>query len=180
MGDEVLRTIKTFFKCFFVLSIILLLCQKTTRASAEIYEPAKKPKILSFTASSTSIEEGETVILSWNVINASRIDITGLEKQDEEELPSSGSLEVWPLETTTYILTATSTGGSTSSSITVHINSNNDLSIDLFTSSQSEITLGNTVDLLWKTSNAKSIIIIGLEKQDESLPLSGSLEVFPT
>lgn len=178
-----MRNIKNFVKSIIVLTIILSLsCLNFAPASAAVYEPAKRPRILSFSASSTNVEAGETVILTWNVFNATTIEITGLEKQDEEILPLNGSLEVWPIETTTYTLTATGAGGSTSSSITVDINANKDVSIDLFSASRSEIKLGNTVELFWKTSNAKIISIIGLEKQDEdeSLPLSGSLEVFPT
>jgi len=181
-----LKDINKVKKCAFILTLVLSLsCLSSATVTATIYEPPKRPKIISFNASSTSVELGETVVLSWYVVNATSIEITGLEKQEEDSLPLNGSLEVWPLETTSYTLTATSDGGSATASITVKVDGSQDVSnvyIDSFTTSQSMITLGSTVELTWKTNNAKTVTIIGLEKQEEDLsfPLSGSLEVFPT
>lgn len=176
------------FKVLLLFSVIVALSFISfTNASAAIYEPAKKPKIKSFTASKTEIKPGDTVTLSWEVVNATDIQISESDKTDEKDLPLTGSIEVTPVATTTYVLTATGKGGTTSASvtITVTVNGNTDknVAIDSFYASDSEIELGQTTTLYWKTTNAKAVSIIGLEKQDEEdepLPLSGNLEVFPT
>jgi hypothetical protein len=94
--------------CFACYGIMLFLGMPFITVSAAIYEPAKAPKIKSFTASTAKVKEGETVVLQWQVVNAARIRITGLEKEDEEQvvLPLSGSMEVLPTATTTYLLEA--------------------------------------------------------------------------
>jgi hypothetical protein len=53
--------------------------------------------------------------------------------------------------------------------------------INSFTASETDVTSGETISLSWDVSNAKSIEILGLEKQEESLPLVGQLDdVWPT
>jgi hypothetical protein len=76
------------------------------------------PVINTFTASSTSITEGEDVTLSWEVTDATSViinpgSITGA---------LSGSTSVSPVETTTYILTATNTTVSNTATVTVTVN----------------------------------------------------------
>ena len=53
-----------------------------------------------------SIHAGETATLKWEVKNAIHVEITPL-----GEVPSSGSRIVSPLTTTTYVLTASGSGG---------------------------------------------------------------------
>lgn len=179
---------KRFFKgilktTFIIATILSLTSQAFAITSAAIYEPAKAPKIRSFTSSSAAASSGETVILSWDVVNATMIEIIGLDKETDEVLPLKGSLEVWPMETTTYTLIATSSGGTAKASVIVEVGVVTNVSIDSFTASSTKIVLGNTIELSWTTTNAQSISIIGLEKQEEedgALPFSGSLEVFPT
>jgi len=145
------------------------------------YEPSKAAKINSFTSSATSIKSGNSVVLSWNVSNASSIEILGLEKAPESELPLVGSLEVWPTASTSYVLMAYSDGGNASKTVTVNVDAVGNVNIDYFNASATEIPADTSVTLSWKASNAVSISIIGLEKEPESaLPLTGTLEVWPT
>jgi uncharacterized cupredoxin-like copper-binding protein len=162
--------------------IMALGCAPLTNvASAATYEPSKAPKIKSFKSSSTDISLGDTATLEWDVQNATSVKIIGLEKSDEEVLPLSGSIEVWPMATTTYILVATGPGGTASKSVTVNIDAVGDAKIDYFRASATEVVLGDIFTLCWKTSNVKKISIIGIEKGDEDVfPLTGSLEIFPT
>lgn len=79
------------------------------------------PVINTFTASSTSITEGEDVTLSWQVTNATSViinpgNITGA---------LSGSTSVSPNETITYILTATNGTVTNTAAVTVAVNPTN-------------------------------------------------------
>jgi len=148
---------------------------------AATYEPSKAAKINSFTVSETNIVSGKSVVLSWNVSNASSIEILGLEKVPEEGLPLIGSIEVWPMASTSYVLVAYSDGGNASSTVTVNVDAVGNAKIDYFKASATEIVQDDTVTLSWKVSNAKSLAILGLEKVPEGpLPLEGTLEVLPS
>jgi cellulase/cellobiase CelA1 len=168
--------------CVVFYGILLFACLHFTTEAAAAYEPVKLPKVKSFTASSTSVAEGETVILKWQVLNAESIRITGMEKENNEILPLQGSIEVWPAKTTTYTLTAVSAGKTAVKSITVNVSKVEDVTIDYFEASEIQVVQGNTFKLSWKTTNAKSICITGMEKIEEELilPLTGSLEMLPT
>jgi len=80
--------------------------------------PPSSPIINSFTADSTTIDEGDSVTLSWSVTDASTVTINpgGL------TVALSGSTSVSPTTTTTYNLTATNSAGSSSSTITITVN----------------------------------------------------------
>jgi hypothetical protein len=76
------------------------------------------PIINSFTASSTSITEGEVVTLSWAVTNATTLSIN----QGIGAVGLSGSTSVSPTSTTTYILTATNSTDSNTATVTITVN----------------------------------------------------------
>jgi len=75
------------------------------------------PIVSSFIADDTTIDEGESVTLSWSVTDASTVTINpgGL------IVALSGSTSVSPTETTTYTLTASNSAGSSSATITIKI-----------------------------------------------------------
>jgi hypothetical protein len=92
------------------------------------------PDIVKFEASSSDINIGETVTLSWDVINAVNIKIEGLEKEMEEVLPMTGELEVWTMATTTYTLTAyNGERKSIEKSITVNVEENEETPVPTVT-----------------------------------------------
>jgi|GEM_PF-5286948 len=163
-------------------SIILLTCIISLLSVPMMVFAANKkaPKINKFTVNNKDVSIGDTVILTWDVENATSIEILGLEKEEEEELPLSGSLETWPMATTTYVLIAKGSGGTVSASITVNVDCVGDVAIDYFKASSKNVVLGDTVTLSWSTSKACKVSIIGLEKTEEDeLPLSGSIEAWP-
>jgi len=77
-----------------------------------------KPVISIFTADSTTINEGESVSLSWVVLDASTVVIN----QGIGDVALTGSTSVSPDITTTYVLTATNNHGSTTSIINITVN----------------------------------------------------------
>src|SRR5579863_9274921 len=82
----------------------------TSQAPAAESVPAPAPPTCSLTADPASLAPGQSVTLSWTSKDATDVQIEpGLDKQLAE-----GSATVTPQGSTTYILTATGPGGSTS------------------------------------------------------------------
>jgi hypothetical protein len=73
--------------------------------------------ISSFSATPNRIRAGDSTSLSWTTVNASSVTIN----QAIGTQSANGSVEVSPSTTTTYILTANGTGGSTIASVTVEV-----------------------------------------------------------
>jgi hypothetical protein len=163
-----------------LLCMLSMLCVFSDKAMASewIAGTGGMPVIHSFTASKTNVSLGEVFRLEWDVSNADKIKIFGLDKVNEESMPLKGNLELWPLKTTTYVLVVTRKGETVSQSVTVCVDSIGDVSIETFETSSKEVVEGTPVVLTWKTEHAKSIAIEGVST-DEVLPLSGSLEVIP-
>jgi len=76
------------------------------------------PVINSFTANSTSITEGESTTLSWEVINATTLSIN----QGIGNIALTGSTSVSPITTTTYTLTTTNSAGPITAMVTITVN----------------------------------------------------------
>ncbi len=76
------------------------------------------PIINSFTANFTSITEGESATLSWEVNNATSLSIN----QGIGNVALTGSTSVSPIITTTYTLTATNSAGPITAMVTITVN----------------------------------------------------------
>ena len=74
-------------------------------------------RINSFTAEPRTIERGQSATLRWSVANSTDISID----QQLGPVNANGSRQVFPSNTTTYTLTARSTGGSDTRSVTVEV-----------------------------------------------------------
>lgn len=103
---------------FLCLSLLLSIpaCKKKLPTSPDIPTEVL-PTITSFTASPTSITFGESSILSWSTKNATSISIN----QGVGNVSATGTVEVSPEETTTFILTATNSDGSKTQSCTIEV-----------------------------------------------------------
>jgi PKD repeat protein len=127
------------------------------------------PPTVTFTAIPSTVNPGQGSTLSWSTTNAANVSIdNGLGAQ-----PLNGSIPVLPSQTTTYTLTATGTGGTTTRQATVTVSSGPTLT---FTASPSTINAGQSTTLTWSTTNATNVSIdngIGLR------PANGSLVVSP-
>ena len=76
-----------------------------------------KPVINTFTRNPTSIESGESSLLSWTTTGATSCSIN----QGIGSVAVDGTRTVYPAATTTYTLTATNNSGSVTSSVTVTV-----------------------------------------------------------
>ena len=125
-----------------------------------IYPP---PLIIAFDANPACIARGETATLSFQTQYADTITITG--GGVNQTFPgnsgaaiTSGSLDVTPTVDTTYTLTATGRGGTTSRNVSVQVKQ--PLTIDQFASDNyCLISPANTVTLSWAVSNAETVTI---------------------
>lgn len=93
------------------LSVVL-----TPVAAPKPAAPAAQPvQILSFSASASQIEQGQSTTLQWSTANASEVSINnGIARVD-----SSGQTTVRPQSTTTYVLTASGNGGTQQQSVNI-------------------------------------------------------------
>lgn len=104
---------KLFFLSLIIFSVFFQQCKKTPTTP----EIPTLPTINSFTASSSAITCGELSTLSWNVSDATSVDID----QGIGSVPSSGSRDVSPTKITTYTLTARNDDGQSTKNCTVTV-----------------------------------------------------------
>jgi len=107
------------------------------------------PAISSFAASPSTIGAGGYADLSWNVNNATSVSISGV-----GSVAALGTVRVWPTSTTAYVLTASSSGGTSTS--TVQITVVPAPVIQVFVSEPASIQPGQAAKLTWTVSNATS------------------------
>jgi peptidoglycan-associated lipoprotein len=83
----------------------------------EVVKPVA-PTVASFTAEPTSIQRGQSSTLRWEVTG----NVTGVSiDQGVATVQNTGNRRVSPSDSTTYVLTATGPGGSTTASATVNV-----------------------------------------------------------
>jgi uncharacterized repeat protein (TIGR01451 family) len=129
---------------------------------------------ITFTASPSTINPGETSTLSWTTSNATTVSISGINGTQ----PANGSISVTPTATTTYTLTATGPGGTATASTTIVVDVNAAAPVIMsFAASPSRINSGQTSTLSWATSNATTVSISGVRGAQ---PANGSVSVTPT
>jgi hypothetical protein len=79
---------------------------RDTRVVTVVVNPVPQPvAIVRFDATPAKISKGMSTVLTWEVVNAATLDLDGM------RVAPSGSREVSPLATTSYLLTAQGQGG---------------------------------------------------------------------
>jgi hypothetical protein len=116
------------------------------------------PVINSFTATPTTIQEGGSSTLSWNVSGA---DSVSIDQGIGTVSSTTGSTDVSPSANVTYNLTATNSSGSVTASVSVTVVQDNLPSpvINSFDVSSNLILQGDEVSFSWNVSFADSITI---------------------
>jgi len=133
------------------------------------------PTIGSLTASPTGITLGGISTLSWTTSGAATLAIS---PGDITPSSASGSTQVSPEETTTYVLTATNAAGSVTASAQVVVSAAALPIISSFTANPTSINPGSTSTLTWSTSGATGIAIT--PGAFTSTLATGSLSVSPS
>lgn len=139
--------------------------------SAELYTPAGQPPAqptVTFSATSTQINLGQSATLSWDSTNAESVTINGA------AVPVDGTLVVSPTATTTYNLVAQGPGGTANASVTVVVNIPPPAPTVTFTASSQQIYAGQSTSLTWDSTNATTVSINGA-----AMPVDGTMVVSP-
>ena len=141
----------------------------TASASVSITVVDPPPEV-SLSAEPSEIEEGQSATLFWTSEYAETLTIEpGIGTVDP-----TGSATVSPIQTTTYTITATGSGGDASSQTTVAVRPPKPTIS--FSAAPSEIEDGESATLTWNTTNAEEASI---DRGIGTVPLSGSKAVFP-
>jgi hypothetical protein len=125
----------------------------TATVTVNVGQPSL-PTINSFTASPTGINLGGISTLSWATTGATTITIT---PGTFASTSASGTTNVSPEATTTYVLTATNAAGSVTATATVTLTAATVPAISSFTALPTNIPSGQSSTLSWATSGATSI-----------------------
>ncbi len=126
---------------------------------------------VNITAAPETISPGESSTLTWSSTYADSVTI----EPDIGNVDLAGSLDVSPLGTTVYTITATGPGGTSSGSTTVQVQALPPVAT--LTAEPDTIDDGESSTLTWDTTYADSVII---EPDVGSVGLSGSVSVSPT
>jgi hypothetical protein len=134
-----------------------------------IPEPVHPPIINSFSTNKSSIEKGETAILTWNTTNASSVTIS----PGVGSVAASGSTTVTPTTTTTYRLTANGKSGNpATSTITIAVKPRVPPAISI---GQNTIKRGQSTSLSWNAPGAIEVTISNVG----NVSTSGTINVSP-
>lgn len=112
------------------------------------------PQISFFTATPAQITAGQPTTLSWSAPGATSVTISGV----PGSLGATGSVPVSPTASTTYTLTATNAGGSTTAMVTVVVTEAS-AGFQYCYASPANIMSGESSTLNWSATNATSVNI---------------------
>ena len=143
--------------------------------------PTALPKIERFEAATNRVKRGETVELTYVVSNADSVEIT------PGVLPltnvPAGATFTPPLEaTTTFVLTARSSVGESTRSLTITVGTTSEVEITGFTATPTISVPGSQVTLAWTTERATRVTlgVDGGATIEPNAPLMGMRIVNPT
>ena len=142
------------------------------------------PTIVSFSSDLDSLIVGQTATLSWEVSGATAIAID----QNVGNVTPQGSLEISPVEITTYTLTATNNAGSSTAQVTITVTPFGDIilppgfilpspRITSFSADKSSMTEGISATLSWEV---KGVAAVTIEPEIGEVSTSGSYSVSPS
>jgi hypothetical protein len=145
----------------------------TTTVSTQNPQPLR---VISFTAMPPTIAPGGRSQLRWIVEGADTVSIAPGAAGNVD--PRTGTLDVTPTATTTYVLTARNAGGTVTANTTVTVAAPaaSDPRIIRFEATPTNILSGESSTLSWTTEGATQVSISGLGNVDAS----GSRTVSPT
>jgi hypothetical protein len=147
------------------------------------------PQISAFAAEPATINAGEPATLTWTIADATSAEISVVDGDFSHTIAddnlASGSLEVTPEATTTYVLTAVNGDKEATAQVEVTVEEPVAApSVDSFEASPETITEGETATLSWTTTGATSLALVDGDGNDIDLGDAdvdaGSVDVSPT
>jgi hypothetical protein len=139
----------------------------TAKVTVTVIQPSPT---ISLAADPVSIMAGESAILTWSSSDADTIQFN----QGIGSVPLQGSLTVSPIATTTYTLTATGPGGTTSKSVTITVTWPEPTVS--FSATPATVQIGESTLLTWSTTDAETVSI---EPEIGPVTPNGSISVSP-
>ena len=122
-----------------------------TRSFSVVVSATPEPDpvtIDTFTRNPTTIESGNSSLLSWTTSNATAVTLDG------STVSADGTMSVSPTVTTTYTLRATGEGGPVTATVTVTVTAvSTDPEVVSLTASSTTIQSGGSVTISWVTRN---------------------------
>jgi len=114
------------------------------------------PRVISFTGNPTTITAGQSSTLTWNVENATSVDISGI-----GTVQPQGTSQVSPNTTVTYVLTARNQAGTATANVTITVNPVQGVPAPTITACTASPTTspsaGSPVTIGYTTMNATSV-----------------------
>jgi len=148
---------------------ILLIAPPGSAAIVAVRTKVAHPPVATFVSEPSTIAAGEDTLLTWTTTDAESVSID----QGIGTVSLNGSVAVAPVETTTYALTATGAGGTTTQSVTVTVNQPPTVGIS---ANPDTIQPGESTTLTWSSVDAETCII---EPGLGSVAANGSIITMP-
>ena len=136
--------------------------------------------VIAFAVGQANIIQGQSTTITWKVTNGASFSITPAVASGT--LPLSGSANVTPTQTTTFVGTATDADGKTATnSITVNVVPAGSAPTMTLSVSPSVVASGQSTTLTWASTNSTSVVIVPSVLGDDvtSVALSGSTAIVP-
>jgi pSer/pThr/pTyr-binding forkhead associated (FHA) protein len=167
--------------------VVLTLCASLTGILAYVricpqfsfnlpFCPPGTPVIRSFTAEPVDLQVGESVIISWEVSNARQVQLYSPAIGLEVEVPRKGSQSFMLVQSSTFMLRASSANGTSQDSLDVIVRGSPPV-IQNFQADPGAIVAGqmDSINLAWSVLGAQSVMIVGA--YDQVLPAVGELAI---
>lgn len=147
-------------------------CAAVVFKNQQVVEPSPAPVCEYFTATPSTIDQGNTSTLAWKTKNATSVSIN----QGVGSVALTGSEGVTPSSTRTYTLTATGPGGSVTCDRKVTVIPKPAAPVCVLTADKNSIEEGSSTKINWSTTNAVSVSI---NKGIGAVSANGSRTVTP-
>lgn len=140
-----------------------------------------KPNIISFRVNKTLANEGESLLFSWEVINAYKLRIV-MGEESTSVIGESGECSI-PMkfnsikERDVYLYAYDNWGNETKKSICIAYNNVNNPEIIYFNCDKSSVVDYGWVHLSWKCRGAKKVRLYGIDELGSVVPPSGEEDV---
>jgi PKD repeat protein len=153
----------------------------TATATVTVTPRLPAVEITSFTASSYSIQPGESVTLAWEAVNAQSFYMSSSPGPDTGDVRGRSSVVVSPTRTTRYTLQAYhSQLGTAYKSVTVVVGPAPVPVITSFRAEPATVRLGRSVTLSWSVENSGDTTITASRGASPGAVTGTSLTAFPT
>jgi phospholipase C len=152
----------------------------TATANTTVTVSVSSPTTVTLTANPTSMNAGDSSILTVTAQNATGVTLAGSDGTNYTLTPSGGTQAVSPASTTTYTATASGTGGNVTATATVTVTPNPPPTVTI-TANPTAITDGSSSTLTVTATNSTEVSVSGSDGSSYPMPTAsgGTQSVSP-